>query len=58
MTCAIREGAEQKIWRRLKYFRDLKRKHKLNTGDLKVGVLGKKLFNFIFFIYCLYPTVN
>lgn len=40
MTCAIREGAEQKIWRRLKYFRDLKNKHKFTSNDLKVGVLG------------------
>lgn len=44
MTCAIREGAEQKIWRRLKYFKDLKSKNKFNSFDLKVGVLGKKLY--------------
>ncbi|XP_003746682.1 CDK5 regulatory subunit-associated protein 1 [Galendromus occidentalis] len=35
MTCSIREGAEQKIWRRLQ---DL-RKHK-QRRDLQVGVLG------------------
>lgn len=36
-TCSIRENAEQKIWKRLEYFRSLRRKRK---GDLTVGVLG------------------
>ncbi|GBM63925.1 CDK5 regulatory subunit-associated protein 1 [Araneus ventricosus] len=41
MTCAIREGAEQKIWNRLKYFRTLKKKHdKTSHHKLKIGVLG------------------
>ncbi len=35
-TCAIREGAENKIWARLKSFRQAKRKN----PDLIVGVLG------------------
>ncbi len=35
-TCAIREGAEQKIWARLKGFRQAKRKN----PDLIIGVLG------------------
>ncbi len=35
-TCAIREGAENKIWARLKSFRQAKR----NNPDLIVGVLG------------------
>ena len=35
-TCAIREGAEQRIWDRLKSFRQAKRKN----PDLIVGVLG------------------
>ncbi|XP_055949789.1 CDK5RAP1-like protein [Argiope bruennichi] len=41
MTCAIREGAEQKIWNRLKYFRTLKKKHdRISQHKLKIGVLG------------------
>jgi len=35
-TCAIRDGAEQRIWDRLKSFRQAKRKN----PDLIVGVLG------------------
>ena len=35
-TCAIREGAEQRIWDRLKSFRQSKR----NNPDLIIGVLG------------------
>jgi len=38
MTCAIREGAEQKIWNKLRNYKHLK-KSKQNT-QLKVGVLG------------------
>ncbi|KFM57845.1 CDK5 regulatory subunit-associated protein 1, partial [Stegodyphus mimosarum] len=41
VTCAIREGAEQKIWNRLKYFGHLKAKHDLiSQHSLKIGVLG------------------
>ncbi|UYV77253.1 K02A2.6-like [Cordylochernes scorpioides] len=40
MTCSIREGAEQKIWRRLEALRALKRKRSKNLPPLKVGVLG------------------
>ena len=36
-TCAIRENAEQKVRRRLDYFRARKRKQ---SGRLKIGVLG------------------
>ena len=36
MTCAIRENAENKIWHRLRDFRELKKMNK----KLKVGVLG------------------
>ncbi|XP_035227480.1 mitochondrial tRNA methylthiotransferase CDK5RAP1-like, partial [Stegodyphus dumicola] len=40
VTCAIREGAEQKIWNRLKYFSHLKAKHDLiSQHSLKIGVL-------------------
>ncbi|KNC71968.1 hypothetical protein SARC_15484, partial [Sphaeroforma arctica JP610] len=38
MTCAIREGAEGKIWSRLDYFRSMKRKRKKDS--IKVAVLG------------------
>lgn len=37
MTCSIREGAETKIWNRLKSLRSLKQKHK---KTLKIGILG------------------
>lgn len=36
MTCAIREGAEQKIWNRLKYLRREKRKGSIH----QIGLLG------------------
>lgn len=39
VTCAIREGAEQKIWHLLDYLKSLKRKRK-SKFPLKVGVLG------------------
>ncbi|XP_054717651.1 mitochondrial tRNA methylthiotransferase CDK5RAP1-like [Uloborus diversus] len=38
MTCAIREGAEQKIWKRLHYLRSLKKPK--SRRSLKIGVLG------------------
>jgi tRNA-2-methylthio-N6-dimethylallyladenosine synthase len=36
-TCAIREKAENKIWDRLGYFKNLKKKE---GRDITVGVLG------------------
>lgn len=36
MTCSIREGAEQKIWYRLKQLH----RHKMQNRDLKIGILG------------------
>ncbi|KAL1923003.1 uncharacterized protein VTP21DRAFT_9379 [Calcarisporiella thermophila] len=39
MTCAIREGAENKIWQRLNYFKHLKTKQRPERPPL-VGVLG------------------
>ena len=39
MTCAIREGAEAKIWNRLDFFRSLKRARRRQM-PLNVGVLG------------------
>ncbi|XP_013788427.1 CDK5 regulatory subunit-associated protein 1-like [Limulus polyphemus] len=42
MTCAIREGAEQKIWNRLQHLKSLKRRRQ-NGGkgpELKIGILG------------------
>jgi MiaB/RimO family radical SAM methylthiotransferase len=38
-TCAIREGAEQKVWQRLREIRSRNRKHKKKKRKL-VGVLG------------------
>ncbi|KAK8389788.1 hypothetical protein O3P69_009055 [Scylla paramamosain] len=42
MTCAIREGAEDKVWNKLEYLRALKKKRlgKKNVPPLKIGVLG------------------
>lgn len=42
MTCAIREGAEDKVWNKLKYLRSLKKKHMRGKSNvpLKIGVLG------------------
>ena len=47
-TCAIREGAEAKIWQRLNYFQSIKRKNKAaalkqaktSTNYPMIGVLG------------------
>lgn len=38
MTCAIRDSAEVKIWRRIQHLRSLHRK-----SYIKIGVLGKYL---------------
>ncbi len=35
-TCAIRDGAEQRIWNRLKHFHPYKRKNQ----NLKIGIMG------------------
>lgn len=42
MTCAIREGAEDKVWNKLKYLGSLKKKRMRgkNAMPLKIGVLG------------------
>lgn len=42
VTCAIREGAENKIWHRLDYLKSLKktRNRGKNKPPLKVGLLG------------------
>lgn len=39
-TCAIREGAEQKVWTRLQQLRAVKRKDKRKQKEVVVGVLG------------------
>ncbi|GBF91424.1 hypothetical protein Rsub_04164 [Raphidocelis subcapitata] len=39
-TCAIREGAEARIWGKLAQLRDVKRARRKEGGDLVVGVLG------------------
>lgn len=42
MTCAIREGAEQKIWKRLEQLklRKLVRSKRNDQPPLKIGILG------------------
>jgi tRNA A37 methylthiotransferase MiaB len=39
VTCSIREGAENKIWRKLEHIKLMKKAKKYNP-DLKVGLLG------------------
>lgn len=39
MTCAIREGAEKKIWKRLEFLKSLKKK-KGKKNPMKIGILG------------------
>ena len=53
VTCAIRDNAEQKIWRRLKFLRHLKKinRKKLSKPPLKIGLLGK--IYFLGDIYCI-----
>ncbi|XP_076371810.1 mitochondrial tRNA methylthiotransferase CDK5RAP1 [Tachypleus tridentatus] len=42
ITCAIREGAEQKIWNRLQHLKSLKRRrqNERKGSTLKIGILG------------------
>lgn len=42
VTCAIREGAEIKVWNKLKHFRSLKkaREKQNHKPQLKIGILG------------------
>ncbi|KAL3194162.1 hypothetical protein MRX96_016302 [Rhipicephalus microplus] len=41
MTCAIREGAEGKIWSRINQLKHLKRlRHAAQHGPLQIGILG------------------
>ena len=50
MTCSIRDGAEQKIWKKLHYLKGLKKKREKfkSLPPLKIGVLGMLYFNLIF----------
>lgn len=41
VTCAIREGAENKIWTKLKGYRSLKRMQNILSSPVKIGILGK-----------------
>jgi len=46
VTCAIRDGAENKVWTRIKQLRSVKRwRGKLDP--LKIGILGKTFNYFI-----------
>ncbi|CAH0563782.1 unnamed protein product [Brassicogethes aeneus] len=40
ITCAIREGAEDKIWGRLDYLRGIKNSRKKDRPSMKIGLLG------------------
>ncbi|XP_011210481.2 CDK5RAP1-like protein [Bactrocera dorsalis] len=40
VTCAIRDGAEQKIWNRLKHLHAMKERRSPRTGPLQITVLG------------------
>lgn len=42
MTCAIREGAEKKVWKKLRYLTQMKRSRPLKKGGarMKIGILG------------------
>lgn len=43
VTCAIREGAETKVWNKLKHFKALKkaREKQILKPQLKIGILGR-----------------
>ena len=41
MTCTIRQGAEDKIYKKLQYLSKLKRRRTLGSADMKIGILGK-----------------
>lgn len=48
MTCAIREGAENKIWNKILFnLKGLKRKRQkeIEKPSLRIGILGKKTEN-------------
>ncbi|ESO89975.1 hypothetical protein LOTGIDRAFT_178952 [Lottia gigantea] len=40
MTCSIRESAEDKIWKRLKYYQSIKQNRHPSKLPLKIGILG------------------
>ncbi|EDW80471.1 uncharacterized protein Dwil_GK11551 [Drosophila willistoni] len=40
VTCAVRDGAEQKIWNRLRHLRALKEKRSSRRGPLQLTLLG------------------
>ena len=43
VTCAIRDGAEQKVWNRLDYLSDIKAKRlkKKDEYPMKIAILGQ-----------------
>lgn len=52
VTCAIRDGAENKVWTRIKQIRSVKR-WRGKFDPLKIGILGKMVFT-IMYRYLLY----
>ena len=53
MTCSIRDGAEQKIWKKLKHLKMLKsrRPFKKKGPEMKIGILGKLIMQNIKYVY-------
>ena len=51
MTCAVRDGAEQKIWNRLEYLKSLKKKRSKHKAPFNIGILGKAIFAEMHIIY-------
>ena len=42
VTCAIREGAEDKVWSRLEFFKSLKKRRQGRMATpVTIGILGK-----------------
>ena len=42
-TCAVRESAESKIWKRLEFFRSLKKKEKKDLVTAVLGCMAERL---------------
>ena len=54
MTCAVRDGAEQKIWNRLEYLKSLKKNRSKHKTPFNIGILGKAILdNYIQFLSCI-----
>lgn len=43
VTCAIRDGAEEKVWNKLDYLKSIKNKRGSEKHAMKIGILGERL---------------